>query len=208
MAKPSYDKAVRELLTARVLDGGESLTRLVKELNRGELEPFPPTPVAYSTAYRWIQTARRHRDSAAPLDGPGIDDFTRRLWSVALAELRKLERDSRKPKPLDVKRLNDLEAAAAKLRRYVDARDKPDPQEDESEETAKPSLLTQLAAQHSTAPEPAEQSDPRDLSATETTQPAVAREAKPPEHGMSEAAGRDRVLTAAAAVEATQPSVA
>lgn len=185
--KPAFPAEIREHLVSRVLDRREKLKPLVEQLNRGELGGFPATPVSYSAAANWVSKARTERDSTAPLEDQLLDDFTRRIWAVALRELRKAERDSAKSKPLDVKRLNDLEGVATRLRRHLHRRDVPEAAKPDDTETATPSpLLHTLAAKQTARSEPEPAASDLHKATNAQEQPTVAQqqgEPEPTRHG-------------------------
>lgn len=147
--KPRHSEKVFEYLTAQVLDHGAKLRPLVRSLNAGELEGFPADPLSYSAAYRRVRAAERERDAATPLTDRELERFYRRLWAIALTQLRAIERDSARGKTLDLKRLNALEETATRLRRHLANRGKPDtPEPDSDDKPETPSLLASLAAEH------------------------------------------------------------
>jgi hypothetical protein len=78
-----------------------------------------------------------------------VDAYVQRLWAVAGGELRKLDRDARKGKPLDARRLNELESFATRCRRHIRAKADKGAQETAANGTEETSsgLLERLAAE-------------------------------------------------------------
>lgn len=172
---PSYPNAVREYVVEQVCDAGRPLKPIVEALNAGQVDGMPKYAVSYSAAQRWVAKEAQLRDRAIPLEDQSLDAFVTRLWAIAGGELRKLERDARARKPLDIKRLNELEAFAARCRRHLAKKAEPETAQPEvAPGQEKPqSLLEQLAAAEPN-PEPlAAASDPPTTPPNaETTNPA------------------------------------
>lgn len=146
-APKSYPEPVREYVLIQVCDQDKPLRPIVQALNEGEIEPFGVVPVGYSTAQRWVDQEKRLRARAVPLDDDALDDVMGRLWAVAGVEIRKLERDSRGKKPLDIKRLNEIEAFVARCRRHLKSKregDAPQPPVAQAPEDEPAGLLASL----------------------------------------------------------------
>lgn len=139
----AYPQEVRDYLIAQVLDNGQKLGPVLEKVNAGQAEGVPKCPVSYPTAYGWLAKERRSRDAALPLNDTTVEAFRRRLFSVAQRELRKVERDAKLAKPLDAKRLNDLESFIGKMSRHL--HDEPD--EATTGSPGSTSLLERLAAE-------------------------------------------------------------
>lgn len=184
-----YPPALKEAVIARALDHGETPLSVLKRLRAGKLEGWPATPVSNTTGYGWVRAAQRQRDAATPLTDTSLDDYIRRIWALALADLRLLERDAAKGRSPDIKRLNDLEALAVKLRRYLATRDDTDQPADQGRDDDPPSLLHTLASTDTAAPRPAD-TDPHtntQTMAADREQPTVAPERTTKERVLSPA---------------------
>lgn len=201
-APEQYPEPVREYVLAQVCDHEKPLKPIVDQLKAEGIEPFGIVPLAYSTAQRWVDREKRLRAAAVPLEDDALDDVMNRLWAVAGVEIRKLERDSRAKKPLDIKRLNEIEAFVARCRRHLKSkRDQDAPQPGVAQPTEeKPEGLLASLTEH--PDQAAAQSPPTNTSKAETTTNGRKQAKNAPN---SEAQKLSPVL---AGERAVQPSVA
>lgn len=180
---PKYPPKYREAFIKAVFDEGLPYTRVVKLIQAGELDGLEPIPLSPSTARGWRDKEERRRAKITPVSDSAIRDIFQDAVRVLKNEQRKLDRDSRKPKPLDPKRVNEHLAAirtAASLHKQLGPRQ---PTQDPAQPAVAPaqqepaSLLERLAATQ----QPAAVETPTPHNGSGTTQPQVAPEPEQPQ---------------------------
>lgn len=199
MAKtaPDYPKEAREAFLEAHCDRGEPWTRVVKLMRTGQLTPSLPAypKLSYSTARRWKDLHERQLVEALPPDLATWQKIADAGLKVLAREVQKLERDSKKPAPIEANRLRGL-ITALKEARPLAAPNTQEPDTSAGDQEKPASLLESLAAK--TAPRKPDPIEP-DIGQG-TTQPQVASQPESEEpnesgatSGHAHIAGADRL---------------